>query len=458
MAGVMTGSALERLMTTHSTDTFPETLGVSQTSQSHVRVRSAISSTLSTEMNDDTWSCVLQLCSSSDLLRARVLSRQYLTLISKEIDHRRRLGNIRLTIPQFAAYTDFLDTPSRTLHLRSDGAGFGLKVLATACATQFSQMHLYVDRGVEKAYVNCLHEMGLTGIGCQMFLTKHCPLPVMHVFADAKTPSKGPEMQCLIIDAESHDNDFTGYTHVIVILRGSRSTSRLVLHIPARHSFELKPTPRWEMRAPVSPASCEQHILAMLQQYRKVLVVTDDKCTHAMKAPAGCTREVHYRLLSKDKRNRQLCVSKPQQLRLAQLQADVIIVHTTQTCWRYKDIVSLVHHTDTQRDSFLLQVFCDDASTVLWEYTRVQSFAPWQLCKWPNWLIPSPSLVTVQRVVAASISLQDPADKCVVCCRGEYFTEHRRDSLLRWWQQYHGDASVQDFHHLVSLSYHQDRL
>jgi len=83
----------------------------------------------------------------------------------------------------------------------------------------------------------------------------------------------------------------------------------------------------------------------------------------------------------------------------------------------------------------------------------VQSFRPWQLACWPNWLIYDPTEDVVERVVLLSLSLPDPADKCIVCCRGNYFTGARRDILLRWWAANKGEQSMQDFPRLHSLSF-----
>lgn len=407
------------------------------------------------EMNDDTWSYMLLLWDSRDLVRLRVLSSYHLALIDKEIDKRRKFGNVRLTMTQFAAHSDIVTTEKRITRLHPSCAGFGVKVLALACATQFEYFSLYIDKEVLKVYSRHLGEMGLIEANKKVrtFQLVANSLPIW-ITSETVTPKLG--RHCLVVDtpkSHTNPNHITGtYGRIIHIVRDSSLTPDDTVHIPRRHSFTLIPAACWE----IQPLRSEDQFLATIQQliaeYRKLLVISDSPEVLAMKAPVGCTREPHYRYLSKDKKNRQLCISRVKQKRLERLEADAIVVQSSAS-WQHKDILSIVNHIDSVRSAFHLYVFCSHPSSVLWEYAQIQSFRPWQLACWPNWLIPDPNEDTVSRVVALSYSLEDPADKCVVCCRGNYFTGRRRDVLLSWWQQNKGEKSTGDFPALLALSY-----
>lgn len=400
------------------------------------------------EMIDDAWSYITRLCDSDSLVTMRELSHYHSTFVDREIDRRRKFGSISLTVTQFAAFAHFTSSKKRVLTVRADSPGFGLKVLATACASQFKSFTLYLDKGSRKAYAGYLREMSLLEASKQVGKDKSS-----HTTVRLSTHAMDPEFSCLVVDSNASvwpaPGNTPDYSHVIVIVRDRENAPKNTVYVPTRHSFTLKPVSQWVISEQDDNVGCFNAVLELLKVHRKLLVITDREETLAMKAPEGCTRETHYRNLSKDKKNRQLCFSKTKQKRQERLEAEAILVESSPG-WQYKDIVQLVSHVDTARETFRLHVFSWSA---LWEYARVQSFRPWQLACWPNWLISDPREEVVERVVLLSLSLPDSADKCVVCCRGNYFTGRRRDILLEWWTTNKGPQSTGDFAGLHKLSF-----
>jgi len=216
---------------------------------------------------------------------------------------------------------------------------------------------MYFDKGVKKAYSSYLREMGLGEASKQISGIKANQRASVATVQLGTTTMK-PELSCLVIDAIVSAPGTTllskGYSHIIHIVRDRENTPENTVHIPARHSFTLKPVPQWEIRSMEGCAHLSR-VLELLKVHRKLLVITDREEVLSMKAPDGCTRETHYRGLSKDKKNRQLCVSKTKQKRQERLETEAVLVLPSSQ-WQYKDIVQLMNHCDTVRNTFHLYI------------------------------------------------------------------------------------------------------
>jgi len=135
------------------------------------------------------------------------------------------------------------------------------------------------------------------------------------------------------------------------------------------------------------------------------------------------------------------------------VQADAVVIIGFGYANREK-ILPVIDHIDATRNYYNLYILCTPSDLMFWEYTRIQSYRPWQESFRGGWILDSPPLEHMEIVVAKCDTLHHPADKCIVSCHAAYFRKYPEmcDQLRKWWETYRGCNITSTFDELLSLA------